>query len=286
MQLGQQFGRHGVARFDRRRRLASHHQFVAEILDHCEACGAVGGKDRRRREAARAQAERHCDKWRHAFGQMRDCAIGLAIAHGRSIRSLRRIHQDISCEVAGEPLVAARRGIALDAAAFGLAESGAVQELADRQDALGARGKAAVTRDACPAHRRSLRGRQRQCDVEPVGRQEARGAVGPFQQRHGAVGHVLEAEFGELARPRQTVEIGMHQRKSRQLVGLHQREGRARHLDRGVAGELADERAGKCGLAGAEIAGQRDQVTGFDGCGDVHHQRYVAASLARSTVKL
>ena len=55
-------------------------------------------------------------------------------------------------------------------------------------------------------------GDEREGDVEPVGGQEAGGAVGPFEQHHGALGEIVEAELGELGRARQPVEIGMHQR--------------------------------------------------------------------------
>ena len=56
------------------------------------------------------------------------------------------------------------------------------------------------------------------------------------------------------------VEVGMDQRKRRQVVALRQREGRARHFQRVVVGEIADHGARRGGLAGAEIAGQRDDV--------------------------
>ena len=65
--------------------------------------------------------------------------------------------------------------------------------------------------------------RQREGDVEAVGRQKAGGAIGPFQQHHGAVGQIVEAELGEFGRARQPVEIGMNEREARQLVALHAR---------------------------------------------------------------
>ena len=80
---------------------------------------------------------------------------------------------------------------------------------------------------------------------------------------------------------RQPVEIGMHERETRQLVGLHQREGRARHLDAVVAGEIADQRARERGLAGAEIAGQRHQVAGLERSGDVHRRSRTRRRLVR-----
>ena len=98
---------------------------------------------------------------------------------------------------------------------------------------------------------------------------------------------VVEAELGELGRPGQPVEIGVHQREARQLIGLHQGEGRARHFDRLVAGEMADQGAGESGLAGAEIAGQRDQVAGLERWTAMSTiSRRVASSSASATVKL
>ena len=61
----------------------------------------------------------------------------------------------------------------------------------------------------------------------------------------------------------------MNEREARQLVGLHQGEGRARHLDRLVAGEIADQRARESRFAGAEIARQRHEIAGFERGGDV-----------------
>ena len=102
------------------------------------------------------------------------------------------------------------------------AEAGFVEEGAHQRDALGARRKGAVADIADMAGFGAELRRQREGDVETVGRQEAGGAVGPFQQHHGAVGQIVEAELGEFRRARQPVEIGVHHREARQLVGLHQ----------------------------------------------------------------
>ena len=55
----------------------------------------------------------------------------------------------------------------------------------------------------------------------------------------------------------------MHDGEARQRVGLHESEGRAWHIEPLVAGEMADQCARKCGLAGPEIARERDEVAGF-----------------------
>ena len=95
-----------------------------------------------------------------------------------------------------------------------------------------ARRERAIADDARIADLGAELRRQREGDVEAIGRQQTGGAVRPFHQHHGAFGQVVEAEFGELGRAREPVEIGMDQRKTRQLVALQQREGRARHFDR------------------------------------------------------
>jgi len=51
----------------------------------------------------------------------------------------------------------------------------------------------------------------------------------------------------------------MPDRQLRHLIGLHQREGRARHLFL-APGAGADKGAGKARLAGAELALQRDDI--------------------------
>ena len=171
-----------------------------------------------------------------------------------------------------EPLVGPRRGVALDARAERVAVAALGDELAHPRDAVDARRERAVAGDAGVAELELELGRERERDVEPVGRQEAGGAVRPFDQHDGVLRQVVEAELGEFGRARQAVEVGMHHRKLRQVVGLHQREGRARHLDRRIVREVADERAREHGLAGAEVARERDQVARLQRIGDVDHE--------------
>ena len=71
--------------------------------------------DLRRREAALAQPVRHRDERHDVLGEMRDRAVGLAVAHRRPVRPARRVHQDGALVAELEPLVGARRGVALDA---------------------------------------------------------------------------------------------------------------------------------------------------------------------------
>ena len=56
------------------------------------------------------------------------------------------------------------------------------------------------------------------------------------------------------------IQVGMHHGEARQRIGLHQREGRARHVERLVVRKMPDQRARERGLAGAEVARQRDEI--------------------------
>ena len=84
-----------------------------------------------------------------------------------------------------------------------LAETGFVEEGAQLRDALRARREGAIADDARIADLGAELRRQRERDVEAVGRQEAGGAIRPFHQHHRALGQVVEAEFGEFGRARQ-----------------------------------------------------------------------------------
>ena len=258
-----------IARLDRRGRIARHEQLGAEILQHDEALIEIGGVDFRRGKSAFAQTFGQGDERFHVFRKMRDGAVGLAVAHGRAVGPRRRIHQDRGSPVQGEPLVGARGGIALHALALRIRKAGLFEKAAQRREAFDARCEAAIAGHARVAHLEALLRHQGERDVEAIGRQESRRAVGPFEQHHGVFRQIVETELRKLARSRQPVEIGMDQRKARQIVILHQREGRARNGDDGVFREIADQRARERRLAGAEIARQRDEIAGLERIGDV-----------------
>ncbi len=64
----------------------------------------------------------------------------------------------------------------------------------------------------------------------------------------------------------------MHQREAGQIIGLQQREGRARDFDRWVACQMADQGARERGLARAEVAGERDEISRLERNADVLDQ--------------
>ena len=269
MQRDQHIERGLIAFFERHRRITGHDPLFAEILHDDQSGVGIGVMDYRRRHRPRAQGRRQRHIGNRVFGEMGDGAVGLAVAHRRTVRLRRCIHQHQGFFSERQPLENARRGVALHALALCCAVAGLVEKAAELADALGARGELAIAGVAHVAHVGAGLGGKREGDVEPVGRQITGGAVGPLDQHHGLVQQVVEPKFCQFGSARQPIEISMHQGKTRQIVILQQREGRARHLDGFVARQIADQRARERSLAGAEVAGQRHHIARLQGAGDV-----------------
>ena len=89
------------------------------------------------------------------------------------------------------------------------------------------------------------------------------GALRPFDEGDGVLGASSQPSSTSSCGARQAVEIGVHDGHARRLVDLHQGEGRARHLEGGVAGEQPDQRPGEGRLAGAEAAREGDEIAGL-----------------------
>jgi len=73
--------------------------------------------DRRRRKVAIAQTLRERDIRSDILGEMGDGAVGLAVAHRRTVRAARRVHQHHGLVVDHQTLVDAGRGVAFHAPA-------------------------------------------------------------------------------------------------------------------------------------------------------------------------
>ena len=106
-------------------------------------------------------------------------------------------------------------------------------------------------------------GREVEADVEMLGLEPILGALRPFDERDGILGHLVPAELHQLVAAREAVEIRMDDGRARTVIDLHQGEGRARDLQLRLAGEKAHEGAGQRRLAGAEAAGQGHEIAGF-----------------------
>ena len=145
----------------------------------------------------------------------------------------------------------------------------------DLAHALEARRKRAKAGEAGAARLGSEIGREIEHDLQPVGGEGWAGAVGPFHQSQRVVGGFLPADLLQLVGAAHAIEVGVDHVEPVEFVGLQQRVGRARHFERGVAGEGADERPRQGRLAGAEIAGQRDEIAGLEA------QRQVTRQLLR-----
>ena len=141
----------------------------------------------------------------------------------------RPVHQHGAPPALPDALVAAGRGVALEVAARGAGQPGAVEEGADGA----ASGRAGAMRPGCRrwSAPRPVAG-DVEGDVEAVRRQAAAGPLRPFDQ-HRAVGQrLVEADLVELLRAGEAVEVEMGDRQAAGGIGLDQREGRARHLQR------------------------------------------------------
>ena len=198
-------------------------------------------------------------------------AVGFSVIDRRSIRPARRIHQDRRAVVADQPRIGARRGVAGHALARRIQEAGIAEKLSQRLQPRHLRRRLAVAGDFGGARGGSERRAMAEGDVDAIFGQRIGRALRPFDQRQRALRQRRQSDFLQLARIIDAIEIGVDKRK-RQIVALRQREGRARHFERVVVGEIADHGARRRGLAGAEIARQRDDVAGADQQREVGHQ--------------
>ncbi len=190
----------------------------------------------------------------------------------RAVRPPRRIHQDDAAVVADEPRIGTRRGIARHVLPSGVGIIGFSEKLPQLPQSDHLRGRAAVAGDFSRAGRGSQRRTVAESDIDAIGRQRTGGALRPFDQRQGCFRQRRQADLLEFGGIVDAIKVGVNQRERRQVVGLRKREGRARNLQRLVAGEIADHGAGRRGLAGAEVAGQRDDVAGADQQREIGHQ--------------
>ena len=104
-------------------------------------------------------------------------------------------------------------------------------------------------------------------DVEPVASRNS-----PARSGHSTRTRAPSAASSQPSSASSAVfdpeEIGMNDRIFDAFIDLHQRVGRARHFEFRLSGKLADECARKGGFAGAEVAGQGNEIAGPDQAGD------------------
>ncbi len=234
-------------------RAAGHQPLAAEILHQQQPRWRVLGKDRRCRQADGAERRIGGEE---GAGILR--AEGGAAVADRRRRRPRPVHQHGAPAGRAHPLIAARRGIALDEAAGGAGEAGILDQRPSGPRAF----DPAAPRRAAGQCRAPPVARDVEMDGEPVGGQSAGAPLGPFDE-DGAVGHrVAEPDFVHLVGRAEAIEIEMADGQPAAHIGLHQREGRTRHLQAGVVGKRPDEGAGEGGLAGAKPARERNRVAG------------------------
>ena len=202
----------------------------------------------------------HRDEWHHVVRKVCDGVVGLAVPHRRAIRSAGRVHQDRLLVAERETLIEACRGIALEACPQGLAVAALGDELPDRRHSVHAGPQPAIAGHAGVAELELELGRKGERNIDAIGRQEARGAIGPFDQHHRPVGQIIESKLGQLRGAGEPEQVGVDQRKLRQIVDLQQRESRAWHLDGSVMREIADKRPREARFTRPEVAGKGHEV--------------------------
>jgi hypothetical protein len=109
--------------------------------------------------------------------------------------------------------------------------------------------------------RRSAVALVRQFHANGACRQAACRPVRPFDQGRALRNRVVKAQLVQLGRRGQPIEVEMVDREPR-LVSLHQREGRARHLQFRIPGKRPDQAARQGRLARAEVALERQHIAG------------------------
>ncbi len=272
VQRNEHVGRRLIAFRDRPRRVALDEAHAAEILDDQETAFELGMVDPRRREPSRAQPPCDRDEGFDVFGEMHGGAVGFAVIDRGPIRPPRRIHQDESSIVADQAGIGADRGVAGHAPPRGLAKARLAQELPQRPEPFDSCRGLAVAGDFRRSRGRAQSGAMIERDIDAVGAERAARALRPFDQGHCALGQWRQTDLFQFACIADPVEVGVKQRKRRQVVSLHQREGRAWNFERVVVGEITDHRARGRGLSGTEIARQRDDIAGADQKRQISHQ--------------
>jgi len=251
VELGEEAHRLGVAL--RPGRPGLDHGLGAEVLQDQEALREILAVDLRRREAERPESPVEGYEGVDALGEVDDGRIGLAVAHRRPVGPGRGDHQHRGGAVGlAQALIGPGRGVPLHQDAFGVVPAGPGEELAHRPRPVDPGAHAAEPLD--PGEPRAL------AEFRPQG--EGHGQERPVMGRHllrpldqgdRPFGHLLEAEFGEIVRIAQAVEVGVDDGAAvAGRVGLDEREGRARHLEAGIARQFADDRPGEGRLAVAE----------------------------------
>ena len=231
------------------------------MLGQQEAGVEVLRKYLRGREAFIPQRLGNGDEGHDILCQMRQLAIGQAVADRWSVRHARSIHQHARLAGKRHTLIGACGCIAGQEPPRRVTPSCIAEELPDRQAAGETSGSRTVSREMHQASVAVL--------LKPDGNMVLRQVITrPFRpfDKHGAILHgVRKAEFVQFGRIAKAVKVEMGDRHP-QVIGLNQREGWTWHLEFCVVGHGADRCARQRALACAEVAVQRHHVARFQ-CG-------------------
>ncbi len=106
-------------------------------------------------------------------------------------------------------------------------------------------------------------------DPEGIAGQQLVRLLRPFDQRGSRFQKVIQPELFQFFGLFKPVKIEVGQVETREIVGLYEREGRARHFQLRLTGEGPDQRPGERGLPGAKIARQANDIAGLQDHRDV-----------------
>ena len=109
-------------------------------------------------------------------------------------------------------------------------------------------------------------------DIEAIAGEPPAQPVRPFDDPQRIAAGVAETDLLHLVGVLQAIEIIVLDPAARALVGLQQREGRARDLDSGIVDEGTNQRARQRRLAGAQLAVERQRIAGPHRQGQQHRQ--------------
>ena len=236
-------------------------QAIAQILDQGQAMLEVGCEHPRRAEAGAGQDGADGDeRAHHVLGQMRD----LCCRTCRREWAVRRpgVERPSAAWVC-RPAAGGHRSWSRHRPANSECAPAAFAVPWSSQAQGGAEALRLGTKLAQPAHQDAAAVARLgigEFDFVAILGQKRGDAVGPFGKHGAALKRVLEAKFQCLLGD---CRDGKNRNASRSVAAWHRSavhgEGRARHLDIGIQ-ERPDQRAGKGGFAGAQLAFEHDEA--------------------------
>ncbi len=233
---------------------------VAQILDEKDPGAQIACEHERRADAGFAAQPFGYREKRSAFARkMRDFAVWPAVADRRAVGLRRPVHQHRGSGFALKPGEQARRSVASDCGALGIAPAVLREECLDLAEAL----ELLLPRTGA-GQRNAPRGPFAfNPYLKPVHRQNCPDRLRPLRNNNAVGAHLVEAGLFLLAGGK-PVEIAVIDLAGTRRIAVHQPVGRARHRFRHAERRQQPLREG--GLARAQLAVKRDEIDRRNEC--------------------